>query len=167
MNALWLNRGSGQRPFQKPWVNIDAQEKWKPDLVADAAHLPYEASSAAFVVDHHLWEHEGCGGALALQQEAFRVLRPGGRLLVFVPDLRALAQRWLMSQLDTQVYMTNLYGAYMGDEHDRHKWGYDHNSLAQELTRCDWAEIRPFDWRPIVGADLARAWWVLAYEAVR
>lgn len=167
MSALWLNRGSGQRPFQKPWVNIDAQEKWKPDLVADAAHLPYEASSTELAVDHHLWEHEGCGGALALQQEAFRVLRPGGRLLVFVPDMRALAQRWLMGQLDTQVYMTNLYGAYMGDEHDRHKWGYDHNSLARELTRCDWAEIRPFDWRPIVGADLARAWWVLAMEAIK
>jgi len=167
VSGLWINRGSGQRPFQKPWINVDAQERWQPDLVADGADLPYEASSAELVVDHHIWEHEGCGGALALQQEAFRVLRPGGRLLVFVPDLRALGQNWLLGKLDTQVYMTNLYGAYMGDEHDRHRWGYVAETLRQELEHLQWREIKPFDWRPIVGTNLARDWWVLAIEAVR
>lgn len=167
MSGLLLNRGSGQRPFAKPWINIDAQERWQPDLVADGAHLPYEASSCDLVVDHHIWEHEGCGGALGLQQEAFRLLRPGGSLLIFVPNTQALAQRWLMGQIDTQVYMTNVYGAYMGDEHDRHRWGYVAETLARELLQCPWSRIGAFDWRPIAGANLAKDWWVLAMEAVR
>lgn len=167
MSGLLLNRGSGQRPFAKPWINIDAQERWQPDLVSDGAHLPYEASSCDLVVDHHIWEHEGCGGALGLQQEAFRLLRPGGSLLVFVPDMRALAQNWLLGKLNNQVYMTNLYGAWMGDEHDRHRWGYVQASLDVELRQCPWSEVKPFDWRTIEGASLARDWWVLAMEATK
>lgn len=166
--GLLLNRGSGQRPFAKPWINIDAQEKWQPDLVANGSELPYEASSCDLIVDHHVYEHEGCGGALALQREAFRLLRPGGSLLVFVPDLRALAQRWLMGQMDDETYMINLYGAYMGDEHDRHKFGFTQATLLKELTQAQqWSTVKLFDWRPIPGARLARDWWVLAVEAVK
>lgn len=165
--GLLLNRGSGQRPFAKPWINIDAQEKWQPDLVANGSELPYYASSCDLVVDHHVYEHEGCGGALALQREAFRLLRPGGSLLVFVPDLRVLAQWWLMGKVETQVYMTSLYGAFMGDEHDRHRWGFDAASLRKELSQCEWKEVKPFDWRVVPGADIARDGWILAMEAVK
>lgn len=167
MSGLWLNCGSGQRPFQKPWINIDAQERWQPDLVADCSKLPYEDGSCAWVVFHHVFEHFGCGEARVLQQEAFRLLQPDGRMLVFVPDLKALAQAWMIGKLDTQVYTTALYGAFMGDEHDRHKWGYDAKALQQELTACPWSEVKPFDWRKIVGADLARDFWILAMEAVK
>jgi len=168
MTGHLLNCGSGQRPFTKPWLNLDVQSRWEPDLLVDLKQLwPCEDGTAAMVVFHHVWEHEGCGEALAMQREAFRVLQPGRSMLVFVPDLRVLAQRWLLGQIDTQVYMTNLYGAFMGDDHDRHRWGYDVVSLRRELEACPWAEVKPFDWRRIPGADLAKDWWVLAMEAVR
>lgn len=169
--GLLLNCGSGQRPFAKPWVNIDAQERWSPDLIADCSSLHYSDGSADMIVLHHVLEHFGCGEGQGVLREAYRLLRPGGSLLVFVPDLRALAQRWLMGQLDTQVYMTNLYGAFMGDDHDRHRWGYVPETLAQELmqsaTQCPWNRVGAFDWRVIPGANIARDWWVLGMEAVR
>jgi len=166
--GLKLNCGSGQRKFVgNGWINIDAQARWEPDLVADCSKLPYADGSCELIVFHHVFEHFGCGEARALQAEAFRLLRPGGSLLVFVPNMRALAQRWLMGQLNTQIYMTNVYGAYMGDEHDRHCWGWDSHELVKELLAISWADVRLFDWRPITGADLARDWWVLAMEAVR
>lgn len=168
MSRLLLNCGSGQRPFAKPWINIDAQERWNPDLVADCASLPYADGSCEMIVLHHVLEHFGCGEGQGLIREAWRLLEPGGSLLVFVPDMRALAQRWLMGLLDTQVYMTNVYGAFMGDIHDRHRWGNDFMSLFEELnTTCKWRGVRGFDWRPITGASLAKDWWVLAMEAVR
>lgn len=165
--GMWLNCGSGQRPFQKPWINIDAQERWTPDLVCDCSKLPYDAGSCSLIVLHHVLEHFGCGEGQGLVAEAYRLLEPGGSLLVFVPDLRALAQKWLMGAISTQIYVTNLYGAYMGDEHDRHKWGFDADTLTDEMTRQPWIEVKRFGWRPIPGADLARDWWVLAMECVK
>lgn len=166
MNML-LNCGSGQRPFAKPWVNIDAQERWQPDLVADCSRLPYEDGSCDMIVLHHVLEHFGCGEGEGLIAEAHRLLQPGGSLLVFVPDMRALAQAWLMGKMDTQIYMTSVYGAFMGDDHDRHRWGFTRESLHEELAGQSWMEIKPFDWRTIPGADIAKDWWVLAMEAVR
>jgi predicted SAM-dependent methyltransferase len=167
MSGLLLNCGSGQRPFAKPFINIDAQERWNPDLVADCSALPYADGSCDMIILHHILEHFGCGEGQGLLKEAHRLLRPGGSLLTFVPDLRALAQRWLLGQIDTQVYMTNLYGAFMGDDHDRHRWGYDLVSLRRELEVCPWAEVKPFDWRRIPGADIAKSWWILGMECVK
>ena len=162
-----LNLGSGQRPFGKPFINVDVQERWKPDLVADCTHLPYADGSCDMIVLHHVLEHFGCGEGQGLIGEAWRLLAPSGSLLVFVPDMRALAQRWLLGQLDTETYMINMYGAYMGDEHDRHRWGFTKVTLELELCGCEWSEMKTFDWRQVPGADIAKDWWVLAIEAVR
>jgi SAM-dependent methyltransferase len=166
-----LNVGSGQRPFNTAhgWINVDSQPKWQPDVVRDWNDLSiFPDNSMDMVVSHHSLEHVGCGEGDGFIREAFRVLKPGGSLIVAVPDLRALALRWLTGELDTQIYLTNLYGAYMGDEADRHKWGYDQPYLLRSLQAvAPWSQVRPFDFRSIEGADIARAWWILAMEAVK
>lgn len=170
-----LNVGSGQRPFSSmpeiEWINVDSVEHEgmpKPDLVCDGASLPFLTDSVHLVVLHHVLEHFGCGEGLGLVREAHRVLEPGGSLLVFVPDLRALAERWLAGGLSTQIYATNLYGAYMGHEEDRHKWGFDGRSLHEFLTQsAKWQAIGPFDWRTIPGADIAKDFWILGAECFR
>lgn len=167
MTGMYLNLGSGQRPFKPPFVNIDAQARWNPDVVADCSSLPYPDGSCEMIVLHHVLEHFGCGEGSGLIREAWRLLRPGGSLLVFVPDMRALAQRWLLGQLDTETYMINLYGAFMGDDHDRHRWGFTETTLELELHGCEWSQVKRFDWRRVAGADIAKDWWVLGLEAVR
>ena len=87
---------------------------------------------------------------------------------MFVPDLRALAQKWLMGQMDDETYMINLYGAYMGDEHDRHKFGFTSATLRKSLRdAAEWDTVKPFDWRPVAGMNAAKDWWVGATEAIR
>lgn len=173
---IGLNVGSGQRPFKSApglkWVNIDSVDrppKCTPDILADGAHLPmYDDNTVDYFVLHHVLEHFGCGEAQGLIKEAFRVLKPGGSLLVFVPDLRALAERWLQGKLTTQIVMTSFYGAYMGSEEDRHKWGYDPKSLYDFLTSCcSWKEVALFDWRHIPGSDCAKDFWILGMECVK
>jgi SAM-dependent methyltransferase len=168
VNLRAINCGSGQRPFastpQIQWVNVDSQERWNPDIVCDASDLPQANETVDYVVLHHILEHFGCGEGWGLIAEAYRVLKPGGSLLVFVPDLRALAQRWLAGGLTTQIYVTNLYGAYMGDEADRHKWGFDRESLELFLGSMRWSWMGAFDWRDIPGSSLARDFWIIGME---
>jgi predicted SAM-dependent methyltransferase len=170
-----LNVGSGQRPFTSTesvlWTNIDAiahEGMPAPDLVCDGAHLPYSGSVVDYFVLHQVAEHYHCNESTALIEEAWRVLKPGGSLLVFVPDLRALAKRWLEGGLSTQIYVTNLYGAYMGHPEDCHYWGFDQASLLEYLGKCSpWREVKRFDWRHISGADLANDFWVAHAECVK
>lgn len=183
MPKLALNVGSGQRRFtstpEVTWVNIDSQFKpgHEPDIQCDGAHLTmYQDGEVDYFVLHHVLEHFGCGESAGLIKEAYRVLKPGGSLIVCVPDLRALAVGWLQGRISTQIYVTNLYGAYMGNDDDRHKWGFDNEELLTFLVSTvrtsfysggTWAWARAFNFRKIPGADIAADWWILGMEAVK
>jgi predicted SAM-dependent methyltransferase len=171
MSKLALNVGSGQRKFDSvQWINVDSVSRLghEPDLVADGAHLPQEDATVDYFILHHVMEHFGCGDAKGLIQEAYRVLKPGGSLLIFIPDLKTLAGRWLGGEISDYIFIVNLMGAYMGNEADRHKWHYTVASLTEALKEASpWSEIKPFDWRQVPGMDAARDFWILAYEAVK
>lgn len=170
---IGLNVGSGQRPF-KPvfdevqWVNVDSQPRWNPDLVCDGAHLPYHDGYADYFVLSQVYEHFGCGEAVNLIEEAHRVLKPDGSLIISVPNMKALAKRWIDGQISEFIFMVNTYGAYMGSEYDRHKWGSTPESLANEIAaHGNWKRITEFDNRLIPGMDVARDWWITCLEAIR
>ena len=167
-----LNIGSGQRPFHSnaevQWWNVDTQAKWSPDLNCDGSRIPLEDNFVDYVVLHHVLEHFGCGEGAELIKEAHRLLKPGGSLYIFVPNMRQLAVRWLAGKLDTQIYLTNVYGAYMGSEDDRHKWGFDYPAMLNFLsTTCVWDNIRCGDLHTPPGADCAHDWWILEVECVK
>ena len=169
---IGYNIGSGQRKFHTTddveWVNVDCNPKWDPDIVAPGDKLPTPDGAVDYVVLHHVLEHFGCGEARGLIQECHRILKPYGSLLVFVPNLAELASMWQEGRISTQVYATNLYGAYMDDEADRHKWGYDPPSLKDFLlTSVKWRSYYRFDWRPISGANIAADRWILGVEAIK
>ena len=166
--VLKLNLGSGQRKFDPPWINVDCQARWSPDLLCDITKLPYEDGTVDTICAHHVLEHLGLDdGAIALR-EWLRVLKPGGSLLVFVPDMAALAKKWLAGEIDDYIYAVNLYGAYMGDPADRHKWGWCYRSLREMLIDAGFRKVvRVFAWRDIPGTDLAKDWWILGCEAAK
>jgi predicted SAM-dependent methyltransferase len=166
MQKIMLNIGSGQRPFGKPFINIDKQSKWNPDIVCDfgSLQLPYTDEQVDLIVLHHVLEHYGCGEADKVLQECLRLLKPSAPLIVSVPDMHELSTMWREGRLNDQVYMTNVYGAYMGDEADRHKWGYTRRSLTQTLLAAGFSTVQVFRGR-IEEADIAQAAWILTLEA--
>lgn len=177
-NGDKLNIGSGQRRFEgHGWINIDAVSRpgQVPDLILDAGKevLPYPDNSMECAVLHQVYEHFGCGEGHALIKEIYRVLRPDGFLIVTVPNMKNLAQRWLEGGIEDFIFMVNTYGAYQGYDSDRHKWGYYGMSLKQDLAAAaQWKMLRVMGGdvaipRVIPGADIARDWWILEVEAYK
>ena len=169
--ARLLNIGSGQRPFPKPWTNVDKVAGWNPDVLCDVGNPLetniFETDSAQCIVLHHVLEHFGCNEGDGLLRECYRILNPVGCLIVCVPDLNELTDMWRERRISTQVYVTNLYGAYMGHEEDRHRWGYTRETLKEALFNAGFRHAFPFDFRDIKRADIAQARWVLALEATK
>jgi len=172
-----LNIGSGQRRFdiEQGWVNIDRISRppdQVPDFICDVGKedLPYKEGSIDICALHHVLEHFGCGEADTLLRNCWRVLKPSGSLLVFVPDTMAIARRYILRQIDDYTLRVLTYGAYQGAEEDRHRWGYDYASLQIHLEKVldlKGGSVKFFNWRKIPGADLARDWWILGMEAVK
>jgi predicted SAM-dependent methyltransferase len=172
---LAFNLGSGQRRFESTpefeWVNVDIVSRppdQVPDVICDIVDLPgrYGHGNADYVVAHHIVEHWGLGEFPF--RTCYDLLKPGGSLLIFVPDIRALAERWLRGEISDYIYGVNLMGAYQGLESDRHRWHYTRNSLGVALhDAANWTVYMEFNWRKIPGMDAARDWWIMAMEAVR
>jgi len=151
-----------------------------PDIIANGASS-IQSMSADVIVLHHVLEHFGCGEADTLLTQCWQALKPGGSLLVFVPDTMAIAKRYILRQIDDYTFRVLTYGAYQGAEEDRHRWGYDYASLRKYLENLlyppqepgtslpvgGFGAIKFFDWREIAGADIARDWWILGMEAVK
>jgi SAM-dependent methyltransferase len=172
MTPRFVNVGSGQRPFASPWTNCDSQSRWNPDVLADGAEYLQSrpADSVEMICLHHCLEHHTIGAAAVLIGASQRALKPGGSLLIFVPDLEALTHAWIEGRIDDFTFCVNLHGAYMGDEADIHKWSWAEWSLSKFLRaeRLPWKSIRRFDWRKIEGADMAGPdWWILGMEAIK
>ncbi len=168
--SVRLNVGSGQRKFGPAggWINVDCQPRWEPDICCAAGHIPLDDNYADCVVLHHCAEHMTLDASKEAFREAYRLLRPGGSLLVFVPDLRELTRAWMEGRISDYIFCVNLHGAWMGDEADLHRWSYTHETLSAHLMNsCAWRQVMPFDWREIEGMCAAKDWWILAVEAIK
>ncbi len=174
-----LNLASGQRPFQKPWINIDIKDQGYPvDILTDINNLStFEDESVDVIVLHHVVEHIAVHDLQSYVQEWRRVLKKGGRMAVFVPNLKELDKAWIEGRISTFIHNINTYGAYQDSIHDIHKWGYDKEELTNRISAKSeqtgevafaWAavnDIVPHAKHEIYNdADLAFDWWILALE---
>lgn len=181
MSGLLLNLGSGQRPFQKPWLNVDVQPKWNPDVLTDIHSMPmFEDNSAEMIVLWHVLEHFGCGDADGIIKECHRILQPGGKLIIACPNLEALALNFLKNRghqiqgvpdwppIDEWLFVINLYGAYMESEADRHKWGYTQKGLLEYVGRLGtWTSVREWNKVQPEGTDICWDWYFATVEATK
>ncbi len=103
------------------------------------------------------------------------MLKKGGRMAVFVPNLREINRAWQENRISTFIHNVNTYGAYQDSIHDLHKWGYDLTELVNRLSckneqtgevKFNWDKIQSPEYNnPIYqGADIARDWWILDCE---
>jgi predicted SAM-dependent methyltransferase len=169
---LKLNVGSGQRRFEgHGWINLDCVSR-PPEQVPDVIHdllkapLPYDDVDLIALV--HVAEHWLLHDAVSIFGDCYRALKPGGSLIVIVPDIKALAKAWLRGDITDYIYKVNMMGAWQGQEGDSHKWHWTYHELQGVLHDAGFGLVQPFDWRVIPGAEsLSRDWWYYGIEATK
>lgn len=109
-----------------------------------ATKLPAADGSADLVYSSHMFEHLDRREARIFLSEVMRILQPGGRLRLAVPDLRRHAERY-MREGDADTFVSDtlmgtdrpttfggwLHHVVIGARH--HLWMYDGASLARLL----------------------------------
>ncbi len=144
-HPLKLHLGCGRRKIHG-FVNVDALASVKPDVVADVFTLTeFKPNSADLIYACHVLEHSTRATCAGVLSRWFEVLKPGGVLRIAVPDLRAAVQ-WYSSHGDLREILGFLYGG-QSDKYDHHGMGWDYASLAGDLLRVGFGNIKPYDWR--------------------
>jgi predicted SAM-dependent methyltransferase len=127
------------------WTILDVNPGPHVDHVGDVRDLSFlPAQSCSEVYASHVLEH------LSYQQEIsdvllefHRILKPGGRLRISVPDLETLCRLFLEPQLTTRdkyEVMRMIYGGQL-DPYDRHLTGMSFEILGDFMHHAGFQQI--------------------------
>jgi predicted SAM-dependent methyltransferase len=133
-----LNIGCGSKRLDG-YIGVDLSPA--ADVQADIKSLPFEDGSADEIMGVHVFEHLYRWEAPAALAEWLRVLKPGGLLVLEMPDIIKVA-RYILTSPDQRM---GLWGAY-GDPGYReplmvHKWGWSFAELAAELKIAGFRKV--------------------------
>lgn len=130
------------------WINIDANAAAAPDVVGPVESLPqFESGSVDVIEACHLFEHLTYSQAREALVEWARVLKPGGELLLELPDFDACV-RILGKYRDERGFDLGLIGIFGWppaiDEEGApqiHKWGWTRVSIASALREVGFEHV--------------------------
>lgn len=132
--AIKLNLGCG-KSYLQGWINVDVSTAYKVDQCADLRQLPFPDGYADEIMAIHVIEHFYRWEVDDLLREWFRVLKPGGKLILECPDLNKAIRNILEGQPD-QMGMWALYGDWNHkDPLMMHKHGWSAKALSEVLGK--------------------------------
>jgi SAM-dependent methyltransferase len=156
-----LGAGASAKPNE---LNVDLQKAPNVDFVCDIRKLPDEWSNSFDVAKaSHVLEHFDFGETGDVLVEWLRILKPGGKLEITVPDLQAVAEEMVKDRFDV-LMQGNIYGdeghpfwnqePYGGYDPDKvrflkhskdnnhHKSGYTAKSLIDLLRAVGFVNVK-------------------------
>jgi predicted SAM-dependent methyltransferase len=140
--SIPLNLHIGGQEVHPNWKILDIEDRPEVDFICDAANLQQFAdNSIAAIYASHVLEHfyYGIGNELNdTLSEWYRVLQPGGKLYISVPNLKILCWLYLnpnLMALERHHLMRIIFGGQT-NQFDVHKVGFDSDILAMYLEEA-------------------------------
>lgn len=137
--SIAINVGCGPNYLKSDkveWINTDivTDHNFQPDQLWDFLKpTPLPENSVDFILAWHVLEHAGLHERDGMLKDWYRILKPGGKLAVAVPDILDLLERYKKGEFDWYILMVNVYGPWNGAIGDLHKWGYSRGELDRVL----------------------------------
>nr|AER23948.1 hypothetical protein var071 [Variovorax sp. HH01] len=150
-----LNIGCGGRRIEG-YTGIDAVDRPAADIIARADSIPLEDGSVEEIMAIHLWEHFYRWECDAVIAEWSRLLKPGGALVLEMPNLRKCCENILSNRVrggkePDQLSYWGLYGdPRQGDQFMAHRWGWMPETLKPFLEAHGFTDVveRPTKFHP-------------------
>jgi predicted SAM-dependent methyltransferase len=161
------NLGCGNEYFESvpgvDWVNVDMQTNdGKVDVLSDVSKkLPFVDGEFDIIVASHIAEHLEMSIVSDVIKEWMRTLKKDGKLYLTVPDGRALAEAYVVKDIDNYTFAVNMTGPYHTGVHDHHRWVYDFLTLKD---RCKDFNVEKLTWenmpKELEGGKVKLDWWI-------
>jgi len=138
-----LNLGCGNRPIQG-YINIDICDS-AADFMMDAKKLDFEDNFAYEIKAIHLFEHFSPYEIYGILGEWKRVLRPGGSLILEMPNILELCNHFHEQNSGGKYHLLNcIFGTYDPNiaKETPHKYGWCPDILYEHLDRSGFVEIK-------------------------
>ena len=116
------------------WINQDivvGDPNVKVDLNCNANSLPYDNDTVDFIYAGHLLEHFYPDTVLSAVREWYRVLKPGGTLIIVVPDCGEVFKSYAKREITIEQVWQQIYGRIYEYDRDseRHHIAFDREQL--------------------------------------
>ena len=93
--------GAGEKPHPDYEIHVDVLPLPDIEVRAGVDRLPFATGSVTALRANHVLEHQSYELIGETLREWARVLAPGGRLDIGVPDCRFVAEQWVRGEIDT------------------------------------------------------------------
>lgn len=145
--SIKLNLGSGGIEYPG-FLSVDMYDR-RATIIQDITKLDFEENSVAEMLVIHAIEHISPYKLLSTLQLWNKLLKPGGKLIMELPDLESLCERYLKANTGKRYGLTNcIYGSVQTGEGDPteisspHLFGYDKQMIFDHLANANFVNIQ-------------------------
>jgi len=144
---LSLNLHIGGKEEHPDWKIVDIESRPEVDYVADASDLSiFDTNSVDTIYSSHTLEHFYYGinhELVNTLKEWNRVLKPGGKLMISVPDLETLSGLYIRKNLDfnQRFHIMRMMFGGQTNIYDVHKVGFNFETLKMYLEKANFTHI--------------------------
>ena len=93
--------GAGEKPHPDYDIHLDLLPLPDIEVISRVDRLPFRTACLDGLRANHVLEHQSYELLEPTVAEWARVLRPGARLDIGVPDARSIAEQWVRGEIDT------------------------------------------------------------------